>query len=541
MRSSSKRQRADQGPPFADPIPEDFVMLGFRYPPQGGIRARYPIITPVTDTPLLTNLINHPVIFGPPLILVSRAPDRGGWSDFCKLLVGARREYREFSDEAGFRPFSQHPICVWVGLPLVSLYLALRPWTFWVIEDPSALEGIRSTSLRLRYLRDLLRREKDEPPTELRYRQWTAYFIFNCFLANDKSTIPTPIVGMFRDVDTLREYDWGALTYGPNKLPSAPDPAFPLTKRWDSAWIQRLTARTLLECRTTVNCIRDMDVVFQPYFSALIGRAELFEAVQLSRWRIWIWTRSWELLMGERTVRQLGGDAIVPMDPPSLMTIKGYIQYAPSDSYVEGVDFYLHLVRAEGEMAQLQEEAAQRQMECHNPIFTPGIFSGVGTQNEPIWEAVFMRKDSFQPCSDLVRKLKPLSKRVTSATMCNSSDRQELLWSSRNLDQKMTPRHEKHSNGLCSRDRVSRTQARLCARPVLLERRVFQPHNELIRKPGCVRKRTCSETMCNSRIAKIFPGLAGISIGKLPSGEPKTPLVASVRGTISLEPKLDTP
>jgi hypothetical protein len=81
------------------------------------------------------------------------------------------------------------------------------------IEDPSAIEGTKSTSLRLRYLRDLLRRQKDEPPTELRYRQWTAYFIFSCFLCNDKSTVPTPIVGMFRDVDTLREYDWGALTY----------------------------------------------------------------------------------------------------------------------------------------------------------------------------------------------------------------------------------------------------------------------------------------------------------------------------------------
>ena len=29
-------------------------------------------------------------------------------------------------------------------------------------------------------------------------------------------------------------------------------------------------------------------------------------------------------------------------------------------------------------------------------------------------------------------------------------DRQELLQSGRNLDQKMTPRHEGHSNGLCS-------------------------------------------------------------------------------------------
>ncbi len=47
----------------------------------------------------------------------------------------------------------------------------------------------------------LLRREVEEPPTELRYRQWVAYFIFSCFLGNDKSTIPTPIVSMFRDID----------------------------------------------------------------------------------------------------------------------------------------------------------------------------------------------------------------------------------------------------------------------------------------------------------------------------------------------------
>ena len=51
--------------------------------------------------------------------------------------------------------------------------------------------------------------------------------------------------------------------------------------------------------------------------------------------------------MRERTVRQLGGEAIVPVDPPSLMTIEGYIPDAPSDSYVEGVDFYPNLVQAE--------------------------------------------------------------------------------------------------------------------------------------------------------------------------------------------------
>ena len=80
------------------------------------------------------------------------------------------------------------------------------------IDDPDTIKGTRSPSLRIQYLRDLLRREKDELPTELRYYQWTTYFIFSYFLSNDKSTVPTPIVGMFGDVDALREYDWGALT-----------------------------------------------------------------------------------------------------------------------------------------------------------------------------------------------------------------------------------------------------------------------------------------------------------------------------------------
>jgi hypothetical protein len=56
----SKRQRADRAPLSADPIPEDYVAPGFRYPPQGGIRPRHPVTTPVVDTPLLTGLIDHP-------------------------------------------------------------------------------------------------------------------------------------------------------------------------------------------------------------------------------------------------------------------------------------------------------------------------------------------------------------------------------------------------------------------------------------------------------------------------------------------------
>ena len=104
----------------------------------------------------------------------------------------------------------------------------------------------------------------------------------------------------------------------------------------------------LLECCTTVDYIRDVDIIFQPYSPSLVERPEVFAAIQLSHLRVWIQSpRSWELLMGERTVQQLGGEAVVPVDPPRLMTIEGYIPRALSDSYVAGVDFYPDLVRAD--------------------------------------------------------------------------------------------------------------------------------------------------------------------------------------------------
>uniref|UniRef100_A0A2N9FBT0 Uncharacterized protein n=1 Tax=Fagus sylvatica TaxID=28930 RepID=A0A2N9FBT0_FAGSY len=120
------------------------------------------------------------------------------------------------------------------------------------------------------------------------------------------------------------------------------------------------------------------------------------------------------------------------------------------------------------------------------------------------------------------------------------SDRQELLRSSRNLSQKMTPWHKEHSNGLRSQDHILRTQARLCARPVPFEK-VFLTRNKLIRKPGHVGKKTHSCTTWNSRIAKNLPGLAGIPIGKLSLKRTKNTPVASVRGTISHKSKLGFP
>ena len=51
--------------------------------------------------------------------------------------------------------------------------------------------------------------------------------------------------------------------------------------------------------------------------------------------------------MGERSLRQLGGEALVPVDPPQLMTIEDYIPRAPSDSFVAGVEAYPDLIRAD--------------------------------------------------------------------------------------------------------------------------------------------------------------------------------------------------
>jgi hypothetical protein len=59
-------------------------------------------------------------------------------------------------------------------------------------------------------------------------------------------------------------------------------------------------------------------------------------------------------------------------------------------------------------------------------------------------------------------------------------------------------------------------------RDVTFARRFFPTRCELIRKFGTLIKRTRSDITCSSRIAKIFPDLAGISIGKQPFDMEKT-------------------
>uniref|UniRef100_A0A2N9EIT2 Uncharacterized protein n=1 Tax=Fagus sylvatica TaxID=28930 RepID=A0A2N9EIT2_FAGSY len=135
------------------------------------------------------------------------------------------------------------------------------------------------------------------------------------------------------------------------------------------------------------------------------------------------------------------------------------------------------------------------------------------------------------------------------------SDRQELLRSSRNLSQKLTPWHKEHSDGLRSQDHILRTQARLCARPVPLKsssgnfstdvatlaHRVFLTRNKLICEPGHIGKRTHPCTTWNSRIAKNLSGSAGIPIGKLPSNGPKTPRWTLLAGPYLTKSKLGFP
>uniref|UniRef100_A0A2N9ELS4 Aminotransferase-like plant mobile domain-containing protein n=1 Tax=Fagus sylvatica TaxID=28930 RepID=A0A2N9ELS4_FAGSY len=379
--------------PSAAPRRPHTRSTGFRYPPQGGIRPRYPVAVEISDTPLLTNLLAHPSSLVRRCQEPPESAGRGGWSDFGRLLAASRPEYREFLIELGFGPFLSIPYvsvyhpAVWCFIErffhhtgtfhLSTCEMAVLPvdWSAILgirfggrappsepidgfeareilgLADRDAIEGSRRPSVRIRHLADVLRRDREEPPTELRYRQWAAYLIFSCFLGNDRSIVPTPIVGMFRDIDTLREYDWGALTYGfyirglrrysrresisflgfwqftvfwafehfptfaPSRLPLASDPDFPLARRWDSSRIERMTARTLLELRMTVDCIRDADIIFQPYSAALSQRPEL------------------------------GDEAVVPVDPSPLMTIEDYIPRAPSDPYIAGVSAYPSLVR----------------------------------------------------------------------------------------------------------------------------------------------------------------------------------------------------
>jgi hypothetical protein len=235
--SRLKRQRSEGIPDSAGTIPEDYVAPGFRYPPHGGIRPRYPVAVEISDTPLLTNLLAHPSslvrrcqvpsYFHTFLLFLTFAnlcidillsdfvqeppysAGRGGWSEFSRLLAVSRPEYKEFLIELGFGPFLSIPYmsvyhpAVWCFIErffhhtgtfhLSTCEMAVLPvdWSAILgirfggrappsepidgfeareilgLADRDAIEGTRRPSVRIRYLANVLRRDREEPPTEL--------------------------------------------------------------------------------------------------------------------------------------------------------------------------------------------------------------------------------------------------------------------------------------------------------------------------------------------------------------------------------------
>uniref|UniRef100_A0A2N9EG70 Uncharacterized protein n=1 Tax=Fagus sylvatica TaxID=28930 RepID=A0A2N9EG70_FAGSY len=208
--------------------------------------------------------------------------------------------------------------------------------------------------------------------------------------------------------------------------------------------------------------------------------------------------------------------------------------------------------------------AEQRRGNCHNPIFTHGDFLGcryakwdnpdrasmiltkprhikysqeegpghifqVLLTKQPIWEATFAQRFSPTRCN-LVREPRPFRQEVHFSYHTQLSDRQELLRSSRNLNQKMTPWHKEHSNGLRSYQGSYLANAKLASvqglylwKIAAFARRVFPARNKLIREPGCVGKITTPATTWNSRFADSIPRLTGIFIGKVHKNSFDTP------------------
>ena len=79
------------------------------------------------------------------------------------------------------------------------------------IDDPKAFVGTQKTTLKVVALKN--KGELQEPYTNVRLCRLMLYFITFCFLGEDQTTIPLPILRMFRDLDQLHQYNWGALTY----------------------------------------------------------------------------------------------------------------------------------------------------------------------------------------------------------------------------------------------------------------------------------------------------------------------------------------
>ena len=91
--------------------------------------------------------------------------------------------------------------------------------------------------------------------------------------------------------------------------------------------------------------------------------------------------------MGERTTQQLCGEAVVPVDPPRLMTIEGYIPRALSDSYVEGVDSYLGLVRVDVPYQEWFEQVSLGSLVSLHEVEGGRVMGGTTMDSHHIWSS----------------------------------------------------------------------------------------------------------------------------------------------------------
>ncbi len=61
-----------------------------------------------------------------------------------------------------------------------------------------------------------------------------------------------------------------------------PGEVFPLARHWDATRTERLTIHQLLEYRTEVDCIRNGNILFQPFGMSMIVWEEVCEALKIS-------------------------------------------------------------------------------------------------------------------------------------------------------------------------------------------------------------------------------------------------------------------
>ena len=91
--------------------------------------------------------------------------------------------------------------------------------------------------------------------------------------------------------------------------------------------------------------------------------------------------------MGERTIQQLGGEAVVPVDPPRLMTVESYIPRAPSDSYMKGVDAYPDLIQVDVPYQEWFERVSLGSLMSLHEVKGGRVMGGTAMDSHVFWSS----------------------------------------------------------------------------------------------------------------------------------------------------------